>query len=128
MIALGPDYDSTTLVKLCQIESAPRWGDVGPLRFVSGPQWLGSEIIAGFALDDGKMRALTRLAHRCARSDVHGRGTPLDSDPDQATVAFAITGRRDSKAVFVADGADDGRVLNLAAGRPESAGWQTVAR
>lgn len=117
VVALGPDYDSTTLVKLCQIESAPAGGDVGPPRFVSGPQWLGSKIKAVFASDNGTLRALTDspIAVHDLTSD--GRGTPLDSDPDQATVTFAITGRRDSRAVFAAD---DGRVLWRPPGEPKA--------
>jgi WD40 repeat protein len=117
VVALGPDYDSTTLVKLCQIKSAFAEEDVGPQRFLSGPQWLGPEIKAVFALDEGKLRALTDspIAVHDLTSD--GRGRPLDSDPEQATVAFAITGRRDSKAVFVAD---DGRVLWKPPGNPKA--------
>jgi len=101
VIALGPDYDNTTLVKLCQI------GEVSqqPLSrqpLVSGPKWLGPEIKSAFASDDGKLWALTDapLAVRDLTSD--GLGPPIESAPDQATVAFAMTGRRASKAVFVA--------------------------
>jgi WD40 repeat protein len=99
VVALGPDYDNTSLVRLCQLDLA--FGhDRQP--FVSSAKWLGPGISAVFASDDGALLALTEspLAIYDLTSD--GRGPPLGLKPDQATVAFAITGRSTSKAAFAA--------------------------
>lgn len=118
VVALAPDYDSTTLVRLCQIEALPAEGDVAQFRFVSGPQWRGPDIKAIFSLDDGPLAVLTDSPVALYDLDSNGADPPFDSSPDQATIAFAVTGLRGSYAAFVVDSPDDGLALSKPPGDP----------
>ena len=102
VVALGPDYDKTTLVKLCQLDST-----IGKdrQRFDSGATWSGPEIAAVYASSKGTPLALTDAPLKIHDLTAGVSQTQVDVEPDRATIAFALTGRADSEATFASGGA-----------------------
>ncbi|MCP3381239.1 caspase family protein [Bradyrhizobium sp. CCGUVB4N] len=101
VVAVAPDYDQTTLVQLCQVE------DVHPMReFDDVGRWHGPEIRSVFVSPTGAVLALTDRPLRVWNLDPGDHGDPLDLD--QSTIAFALTGRHDSRTAFLSS---DGKAL-----------------
>jgi hypothetical protein len=102
VVALGPDYDGTTLVKLCQLDSTI---EKDRQRFDSGATWSGPEIAAVYASSNGTPLALTDAPLAIHDLTAGVSQTRLDVEPDRATIAFALTARADSEGTFASGGA-----------------------
>lgn len=111
ILALAPDYDATTLVQILEVHSHVVDVEKDTEQFDSGAHWRGPAIQGLFALADGSVAVLTDMPLEVRALASNGNGASLDSVPDNATVAFALTGRKNTNAAFVISDSDDHLVL-----------------